>query len=246
MQITYDNLPGTLASVFKVKNKYIKKYREEIGALLLPILSSVRDEIRDGFTGLPSFITFRDSFEWNQREMQGEIEAFGQLMGVTRMEVNFPDTFAENANGMVLGRAEELFEKAFDEIGTAEDWARTILTCGINKIFFNEKTRALYIIGEFMPKYQDAVFDYLKKCMNQENPKGPLKVLNCAKEDFCRCFERNIQLIETSLHLQEYVLAEAENQACKLPDLKALIEKLEGLEAECRSIETGICRDFPA
>ena len=246
VQITRDNLPGTWSSLFKVKNKYKKKYREEIGALLFSILSSVRDEIRDGFTGLPSFITFRDSFEWNQREMQGKIEAFGQLMGVTRMEVHFPDAFAEDANGMVLGRAEELFEKAFDEIGTGIDWAWTILTLVIYKLFPTDRKRAEYIIKEFMPKYQDVVFDYLKKCMNQENPKGPLKVLNCAKEDFCRCFERNIQLIETSLHLQQSVLEDADNQACKLPDLKALIEKLEGLEAECRSIETGICRDFPA
>ena len=113
--ITEKHLPGMFDKLFKRVNKTKQDYRTAVGELLTNVLTPVRDDIRDGLTGLPDFIKLRESFDWNQQQMKEKIEAFGYLDGVTCITPYLPDNFAEISGGMTLDRAEELFEKVWNE-----------------------------------------------------------------------------------------------------------------------------------
>lgn len=242
--ITKDHLPGIFAKLLKIVNKTKQDYRKAIGELLTNVLTPVRDDIRDNLTGLDDFRKLRESFDWNQQQMKEKIEAFGYLDGVTCITPYLPDDFAEVSGGMTLDRAEELFEKAFDEIGTGKDMAQAILTFGILRFFVNNKARATAIIQEFMPEYKSHVSTYLEKCMWQEEPAGPLKAISNAANAFENCFKDILRNMTTSLQEARDLLEEQESHANKVPTLNSLKEQLVTLQNECKELETHIKQDF--
>lgn len=242
--ITEKHLPGMLAKLFGRVNKTKQDYRTAVGELLTNVLTPVRDDIRDGLTGLDEFRKLRETFDWNQQQMKEKIEAFGYLDGVTCITPYLPDNFAEISGGMTLDRAEELFEKAFNEVGSRTDWATTILTFGIGKFFINNKARATAIIEEFMPEYKSHVSGYLEKCMHQKEPAGPIKAISNAADAFENCFKDTLKSMNASLETARDLLEEQENHANKVPTFNTLKEQLESLQSECKELETRIKQDF--
>ena len=242
--ITEKHLPGMFAKLFGRINKTKQDYRIAVGGLLKDVLTSVRDDIRDGLTGLADFIKLRESFDWNQQQMKEKIEAFGYLDGVTCITPYLPDNFAEIAGGMTLDRAEELFEKAFNEIGTGIDFAKRILRFLILKPFPNNRAWATAVIEEFMPEYKSHVSEYLEKCMGQEDPAGPLKAISNAAAAFENCFKDTLKRMNASLEAARDLLEEQENHANKVPTFNALKEQLVTLQNECKELETRIKQDF--
>ena len=242
--ITKNHLPGMLAKLFRMVNKTKQDYRTAIGGLLKDVLTPVRDDIRDNLTGSDEFRKLRETFDWNQQQMKEKIEAFGYLDGVTCITSYLPDNFAEVSSGMTLDRAEELFEKAFDEVGTGTDWAKTILTFGLGKFFINNTARATAIIEEFMPEYKNHVSEYLKKCMWQEDPAGPLKAISNAANAFENCFKDTLKSLNSTLQETRDLLEEKESHANQVPTFYALKEQLESLQSECKDLETRIKQDF--
>lgn len=246
IQITCDLMPSTLAILFTDKNKLIQKYNEAVGQVLSTILEEIRGEILKNFKSQPSVVTLKDAFEGHRKELMQKLEFFKEIEPLTNKVPQFPDKFVESVNGMVLPKASELMEQAYNQANTFVEWMWTILTFGVFAVFRNNKARATAIVNAFIGDFKKITSEQLKTCMEQENPPGPVKVLQNIFIEFKKGFNIVEGEIRATLDKYSAQVQECENATELIPRLESVCRDLSELEEKCRKQESEIRKDFPS
>lgn len=245
VKITESNMINVLRLPFIDTNKRIRAYSSEVGKVFSEVLETVRNEILNNFVELDPFKNLRDQFEGHRKELQDKLDEFKDVKGIVNMSPFFPESFADNVNGLVLPHAERLLAQVFAQDKQYWEFIKTILSFGLNRLYISNRHRAEDIVVESLGEFKRQVFESLKNVLYQEEPAGPLKVLQNAVGDFMHRFKNASEKIQKTVDEARTVLDKAHVKADSVPSLRELCKKLQSLQLECKDIETGIRSDFP-
>lgn len=246
IDITCDKMPSTFGSIFTDKNKRIKEYSAAVGEVLKSVLEEIRKEILDGFTGLTAFVAYKDAYEGNRNKLLQEAEAFKELKGLASINPQFPESFVNSVQGMLLPQAEKLMEEDFNQQGGFWKFVWEILLFGLGAFFRDDRARAKAIVDNFLKDFQKMTFDQLWKCMEQDTPEGPMKALKSSLTDFRKCFNEAEKIVRRNLDVAKSLLDDVKRTADVVPTYKQLSAELLQLKDECGKLEARVREDFPS
>lgn len=249
IRITLKRMPNcwdsAKALLFKQKNKMIQQYSEEVGQVLSSILEQIRGEIKKGFILLPAVGTLKNAFEGHRKELMDKLEIFGTIVPISNMKLEFPDSFTEAVSNMVLPKASEVMEKEFEEANKFTSWMWEILTCGLCRLFKNGESRASHIVDKYIEDFKQKTHAHLMTCLEQENPLGPVKVLQHTVREFRERFDIVEKEIKENIETSSKLVEECRTETDIIPKLEAVCRKISDLEKRCQAMETEIRQDFP-
>ena len=100
--ITMDKMPTLLALPFINQYERSKEYSAEVGEVFKRVLEEIRQEILKEFTTLPGFVAYKDAYEENCNKLLQEAEAFNELKGLASINPQFPESFVNSEQLLVL------------------------------------------------------------------------------------------------------------------------------------------------
>lgn len=246
IRITKKIMPSTLlTTLFSQKNKKIQKYSDEVGQVLSSILEQIRGEIKKGFILLPAVGTLKDAYEGHRRELMEKLEIFGAIVPISNMKLEFPDSFTEAVSNMVLPKASEVMENEINQMTKFGQWMWEILTCGLCNWFRDDYKRAKHIVDKYIEDFKKITHAHLMTCMEQENPLGPVKVLQHTVREFSDCFDIVEKEISENIETSSKLVESCRTEADIIPKLESACRKISDLEKRCQTMETEIRQDFP-